>query len=108
MRIRSILLAAAATLTSPVACSSSPKSPASGADDSGSPTTQPSGGDDGGGGTTPPPTGGVSVGSDAGGVPGATFGPGTTVAGCEIFPTNNPWNVQIDGANVKVITTYDS
>jgi hypothetical protein len=118
MRIRSFLLAAA--FTQLAACSSSPKAPASAADDSGSPTTQPSGDDGGGGGSSSgggssgggssSSSGGpvTSVGGDAGGVPGAVFGPGTTIAGCEIFPTNNPWNVEIDGPDVKVITTYDS
>jgi hypothetical protein len=43
-----------------------------------------------------------------GGVPGGVTGPGTTLAGCEIFPPNNPWNLEIDGTGVQVIHTYDS
>ncbi len=44
----------------------------------------------------------------AGGVPGATPGAGTTLAGCAIFPNDNPWNVAIDGPNVEVVHTYDA
>ena len=47
-------------------------------------------------------------GGAVGGVPGGVAGPGTTVQGCEIFPTDNPWNVEIDGPDVQVIHTYDS
>jgi hypothetical protein len=60
-----------------------------------------SGGKDSGGSTTGD-SGSVS------GIPGGQVGPGTTVAGCEIFPDNNPWNVAIDGTGVEVIHTYDS
>jgi hypothetical protein len=51
---------------------------------------------------TPPDTDAATV----GGIPGGQAGPGTTLAGCEIFPPDNPWNVRIDGPNVKVVTTY--
>jgi hypothetical protein len=47
------------------------------------------------------------AGGTVGGVPGGVAGPGTTVAGCAIFPGDNPWNVRIDGANVVVIHDYD-
>jgi hypothetical protein len=30
------------------------------------------------------------------------------IGSCEIFPNDNPWNVQIDGPEVEVIHTYDS
>jgi hypothetical protein len=30
------------------------------------------------------------------------------VSSCQIFPSDNPWNVAIDGPNVQVIHTYDS
>jgi len=43
-----------------------------------------------------------------GGVPGGVAGPGATVAGCMIFPADNPWNVAIDGPNVQVIHDYDN
>jgi hypothetical protein len=41
-------------------------------------------------------------------VPGGIVGVGTTVSGCEIFPNDNAWNVEVDGPNVQVIHTYDS
>jgi hypothetical protein len=47
-------------------------------------------------------------GASAGGVPGGQAGPGTTISGCEIFPSDNAWNVAIDGPDVQVIHTYDS
>ena len=53
---------------------------------------------------------GGSVTSDAsavGDVPGGQPGPGTTVAGCAIFPPDNAWNVQIDGPDVTVTHQYD-
>jgi hypothetical protein len=43
-----------------------------------------------------------------GGVPGGKAGPGATIAGCQIFPPDNPWNVAIDGPDVQVIHTYDA
>lgn len=43
-----------------------------------------------------------------GGVPGGQAGVGTTVSGCEIFPSDNAWNVAIDGPGVQVIHTYDA
>jgi hypothetical protein len=43
-----------------------------------------------------------------GGIPGAEVGVGTTIAGCMIFPNDNPWNVAIDGPNVQVVHTYDT
>jgi hypothetical protein len=43
-----------------------------------------------------------------GGVPGGQVGAGTTLAGCQIFPPDNPWNVEIDLDGVQVIHTYDS
>jgi hypothetical protein len=48
------------------------------------------------------------TGGTVGGVPGGQAGPGTTLAGCEIFPSDNPWNVLVDGAGVQVIHTYDA
>jgi hypothetical protein len=42
------------------------------------------------------------------GIPGARVGPGTTLAGCAIFPPENPWNLAIDGPGVHVIHDYDS
>jgi hypothetical protein len=35
-------------------------------------------------------------------------GPGAVVGGCAIFPSDNPWNVAIDGPDVMVIHDYDS
>lgn len=52
--------------------------------------------------------GGSGGGSTVGGVPGGVAGVGTTIAGCEIFPNDSPWNVAIDGPDVQVIHTYDS
>jgi hypothetical protein len=43
-----------------------------------------------------------------GGVPGGEIGVGTTLNGCQVFPPDNPWNVEIDGPDVQVIHTYDS
>ena len=43
-----------------------------------------------------------------GGIPGGKAGVGTTVSGCEIFPNDNPWNVEVDGPGVMVIHDYDS
>ncbi|HXX67826.1 MAG TPA: hypothetical protein VEK07_11620 [Polyangiaceae bacterium] len=43
-----------------------------------------------------------------GGIVGGIVGVGTTVAGCTIFPADNPWNVEIDGPNVQVVHAYDS
>lgn len=47
-------------------------------------------------------------GGSIGGIVGGLVGVGTTVAGCEIFPPDNPWNVEVDGPEVKVIHTYDA
>jgi hypothetical protein len=69
-----------------------------------------SGGSSGGGsggsssGGTPIP----AIDGGAGGVPGGQVGVGTMLDGCEIFPPDNPWNVEIDGPDVQVIHTYDS
>jgi hypothetical protein len=52
--------------------------------------------------------GGADAGATVGGVPGGIVGAGTTVAGCMIFPPDNPWNVEVDGPGVQVIHTYDS
>jgi hypothetical protein len=41
-------------------------------------------------------------------VPGGIVGVGTTVSGCEIFPPDNPWNVEVDGPNIQIVHTYDS
>ena len=93
-----------------------------GADSGGSMTSKDSGGSttgkDSGGTMTEMDSGGSTTGTDsgsmtgdggsAGGVPGGQVGPGTTVAGCQIFPDDNPWNVAIDGPAVEVIHTYDS
>src|SRR5450755_2745514 len=43
-----------------------------------------------------------------GGVRGGKAGPGTMIGSCEIFPSDNPWNVEIDGPGVTVIHTYDA
>jgi hypothetical protein len=43
-----------------------------------------------------------------GGIPGGIVGVGTTLSGCQIFPNDNPWNVEIDGPSVQVIHTYDA
>jgi hypothetical protein len=43
-----------------------------------------------------------------GGVPGGQVGVGTTIAGCQIFPNDNPWNVEVDGPSVQVTHTYDA
>jgi hypothetical protein len=43
-----------------------------------------------------------------GGVPGGQAGPGTTIQGCQIFPADNAWNVEVDGPGVQVIHTYDA
>jgi hypothetical protein len=60
--------------------------------------------------TTTSPTTSTSSGSApaVGGVPGGVAGPGTTNNGCEIFPPDNPWNVEVDGPDVMVIHTYDA
>ncbi|HSY23170.1 MAG TPA: hypothetical protein VK841_13680 [Polyangiaceae bacterium] len=50
---------------------------------------------------------GTSSGS-VGGIPGGQEGAGTTIAGCMIFPNDNPWNVAIDGPGVQVTHTYDA
>jgi hypothetical protein len=47
-------------------------------------------------------------GGSVGGIAGGIIGTGTTLAGCEIFPPDNPWNVEVDGPGVKVIHTYDA
>jgi len=41
-------------------------------------------------------------------VPGGTAGPGTAIGSCQIFPSDNAWNVKVDGAGVEVVHTYDS
>jgi hypothetical protein len=46
--------------------------------------------------------------TSAGGVPGGQPGAGTTISGCAIFPSDNAWNVAIDGPSVQVTHTYDS
>lgn len=43
-----------------------------------------------------------------GGVPGGRAGVGATIAGCQIFPNDNAWNVEVDGPAVRVIHTYDA
>jgi hypothetical protein len=48
------------------------------------------------------------AGPSPGGVPGGIVGVGTTVSGCEIFPPDNPWNVEVDGPNIQIVHTYDS
>jgi hypothetical protein len=65
---------------------------------------------EGGGSSSSGTSGATSSGSAAtvGGVPGGVAGPGTTIAGCEIFPSDNPWNVAVDGPDVQVIHTYDA
>lgn len=52
----------------------------------------------------PPPT------SDggAGGIAGSQVGVGTMLAGCPIFPNDNPWNVEVDGPGVVITHAYDS
>ena len=65
----------------------------------GGPTTSGSGGT----GTVPSGDGG-----GAGGIPGGQVGDGTTLAGCQIYPSDNPWNVEIDGPNIQVVHTYDA
>jgi hypothetical protein len=56
-------------------------------------------------------SGGGNTGGDGGptvgGVPGGKAGPGATVGNCQIFPADNPWNVQIDGPDVQVVHDYD-
>jgi hypothetical protein len=52
--------------------------------------------------------GSTGNGGPVGGVPGGVAGPGAVVAGCMIFPADNPWNVAIDGPDVQVIHDYDS
>lgn len=62
-----------------------------GSDLSGTPLPNPSsGGGGGGGGTPPPPPGG------GGGTPGA----GGTIAGLQVFPADNPWNLDVSGEPV--------
>jgi hypothetical protein len=58
-----------------------------------------SGTESGGGGTGAP---------SVGGVPGGKAGVGARIGSCSIFPSDNPWNVQIDGPDVEVIHTYDT
>jgi hypothetical protein len=48
------------------------------------------------------------AGPSPGGVPGGIVGVGTTVSGCEIFPPDNAWNVEVDGPNIQIVHTYDS
>src|SRR5580704_339562 len=55
-------------------------------------------------GTPPPPPG--DAGATVGYVPGGKAGPGTTVSGCSIFPADNAWNVEVDGADVPLTTKY--
>jgi hypothetical protein len=43
-----------------------------------------------------------------GGVPGGKAGAGTTLSGCQIFPDDNPWNVEVDGPSIQVSHTYDA
>ena len=51
---------------------------------------------------------GTSPSGTVGGVPGGQVGVGTVVNGCQIFPADNPWNVEVDGPNVQVTPTYDA
>jgi hypothetical protein len=50
----------------------------------------------------------ASDGGTVGYVPGGQAGPGTTYAGCQIFPNDNAWNVVVDGPDVQVTHTYDT
>jgi hypothetical protein len=52
--------------------------------------------------------GGTTSSGSVGGIPGGQVGAGTTLAGCQIFPNDNPWNVEIDGPDVEVVHTYDA
>jgi hypothetical protein len=47
-------------------------------------------------------------GGSVGGIAGGRVGVGTTIAGCAIFPSDNPWNVRVDGPDVQVVHTYDA
>jgi hypothetical protein len=67
-----------------------------------------SGGAGGAGGSTGGDGGGAGGAASVGGVPGGKAGVGTLIGTCEIFPSDNPWNVQIDGPGVEVVHTYDS
>jgi hypothetical protein len=102
-----------------MACSSSSKGNESTADGG-----EPSHGGSGTGTSTPPGTGtgtststgtgstgtgtGTGTGGTVGGIPGGVVGVGTTISGCEIFPPDNAWNVEVDGPDVQVIHTYDA
>jgi hypothetical protein len=93
----------------------SPSSPDSGTPsqpDSGNPSKPDSGTPEtDGGGVVTSPDASVASGGDGGsvgGVPGGQVGVGTTLAGCTIFPSDNAWNVAIDGPDVEVIHTYDA
>jgi hypothetical protein len=91
----------------------------SGRDGSVQPGTD-SGGPTGDGGAPGHDSGGVSgdagTSSDAGGpsgdgsvvgyVPGGQAGPGTVLNGCQIFPSDNAWNVEVDGPNVPITAAY--
>jgi len=113
-----ILVGVTAALAVAVGCSSSSNGGSGGDAGGGSPgsdaaTTKHGSGSgsgsspgSGSGSSAPPPAG--DAGGTVGGVPGGVAGVGTTISGCEIFPTDNPWNVAIDGPSVQVIHTYDA
>jgi hypothetical protein len=117
MRGQSFLLVMVGAVVG-VACSSS-SSPVSGGADGGGGSGSGSGSSSGGGsgsssgggsGSSSGSSSGGTTSSDGGvgGVPGGQVGVGTTIQGCQIFPADNAWNVEVDGPGVQVIHTYDA
>ena len=51
-------------------------------------------------------TGTTSSGTAMGVVAGMVPGPGTIVAGCEIFPPDNAWNVNVSASSIATTTKY--
>jgi hypothetical protein len=106
------LIATALSLAAAIACGSGSDGSVGGADagqgtrNGGSSSGGSSGGGSSSGGGDSGPWSAVD--GAVGGVLGGQAGPGTTLAGCQIFPQDNPWNVEIDLDGVEVIHTYDS
>jgi len=107
-----------ADATSPPTTPGDASGPPQGQPDTGNPSHHDAGGSSQGDSSTTSDSAPVDAGSAAdtgappsgtvGGVPGAQAGPGAAIGSCQIFPPDNPWNVEVDGANVPVIHTYDS
>ena len=82
--------------------------PITSSNSSGSSSSNSSGSSSGNGSSSSSGSGSGGSAGTVGGVPGGQASGGATISGCQIFPSDNPWNVAVDGPSVQVIHTYDS